>query len=75
MHDPLAAAAVIDESTCDYEQHWIDVETEGELTAGQVVVDRRPYSDDARKAGRTVRCAIRADRQRMLELLFNRALA
>jgi len=42
MHDPLATAAVIDDSICDYEQHWIEVETEGELTAGQVVVDRRP---------------------------------
>ena len=74
LHDPLAVASVIDASICDYDDFWIDIETEGELTAGQVVSDRRAYAEDASKTGRRVRCAVAADRQHMLHLLFERAL-
>ena len=75
LHDPLAVAAAIDASICDFDDYWIDIETEGELTAGQVVFDRRAYADEASWDGRRVRCAVAADRQRMLQLFFDRALA
>lgn len=75
LHDPLAVATTIDASICDYEDYWIDIETEGELTAGQVVCDRRAYANEADRAGRRIRCAVAADRKRMLRLFFDRALA
>jgi inosine-uridine nucleoside N-ribohydrolase len=75
LHDPLAVATTIDASICNYEEYWIDIETEGELTAGQVVFDRRMYANEADRTGRRIRCAVTADRQRMLRLFFDRALA
>ncbi len=75
LHDPLAVATTIDASICDYEEYWIDIETEGDLTAGQVVFDRRPYANEGDRVGQRVRCAVAAERQRMLRLFFDRALA
>ncbi len=41
IHDPLAAAAALDRSIITTEPFYVDVETEGELTAGMTVADRR----------------------------------
>jgi inosine-uridine nucleoside N-ribohydrolase len=35
MHDPLAVAAVLDPSVLQWEDYYVDVETTGELTAGE----------------------------------------
>jgi purine nucleosidase len=39
MHDPLTVAAAIDPMVIRGQEVWIDVETKGDLTAGQTVVD------------------------------------
>jgi purine nucleosidase len=39
MHDPLTVAAVIDPTLIRGQDVWVDVETKGDLTAGQTVVD------------------------------------
>jgi purine nucleosidase len=39
MHDPLTVATAIDPSLVSGQEVWVDVETHGELTAGQTVAD------------------------------------
>lgn len=66
MHDPCAVAAVLDPSLITTQKLYVDVETRGELTAGQTVVDFR---------GRTGRPAnvdvgLDIDRERFVKMLF-----
>jgi inosine-uridine nucleoside N-ribohydrolase len=39
MHDPLTVAAAVDPAVIRGKEVWVDVETKGDLTAGQTVVD------------------------------------
>ncbi len=41
IHDPLAVAATLDRSLVTTEPVYVDVETNGELTTGMTVIDRR----------------------------------
>lgn len=41
LHDPLAVAMVEDPSLCETKDYYVDVETQGLLTAGTTVVDAR----------------------------------
>ena len=50
MHDPLALAAVLDETLCGWAQTRVEVELEGRWTRGETVTDlfeirRTPWSD------------------------------
>jgi purine nucleosidase len=50
MHDPLALAAALDETLCDWAQTRVEVELEGRWTRGETVTDlfeirRTPWSD------------------------------
>ncbi|MHC4714665.1 MAG: nucleoside hydrolase [Planctomycetota bacterium] len=47
LHDVVAAAAVVAPEIFEVKQAWVDVETEGELTRGQTVIDDRPFSPKA----------------------------
>jgi purine nucleosidase/pyrimidine-specific ribonucleoside hydrolase len=42
LHDPLAVAVALDPSLVTMRDLFVDVETEGSLTRGMAVVDRRP---------------------------------
>ena len=75
LHDPLAVAVAIDETLSTTEQFWVDVETKGELTAGQLVSDRRAFSRQQHREGSRVRCAVGADHARVLELFLQRVFA
>ena len=48
MHDSLAVAAFLDPSLLRFEKFYVDVETSGELSAGETV-GYSPYSGDLRK--------------------------
>ncbi len=48
MHDSLALASVIDPSLLQLEKFYVDVETTGELTAGETL-GYSPYSGDLRR--------------------------
>lgn len=74
LHDPAAVALAIDSSLCEMETLILDVETAGELTTGQVVVDRRPFSDDEEREGYPVDCAIKVDVERLMQLFEHRVL-
>jgi purine nucleosidase len=45
LHDPLAVAMVEDPTLCETREYYVDVETEGRLTAGMTVVDARKTPD------------------------------
>lgn len=44
LHDPLAVAVAIDSSLISAQHYPCDIETEGELTQGMLIVDTRPYA-------------------------------
>lgn len=72
LHDPLAVGLAIDPSLFRFETVFADVETEGDLTAGQVVVDRRSFVKDGNREGLPVRCALDVDADRFLALFLSR---
>jgi inosine-uridine nucleoside N-ribohydrolase len=74
LHDPAAVALAIDSSLCQTETFSLDVETKGELTAGQIVVDRRPLKDDEEREGYPVDCAMEVDVERFMQLFVHRVL-
>jgi purine nucleosidase len=48
MHDSLAIAAFLDPSILKFEDYYVDIETEGELTAGQTL-GYSPHAGDLRR--------------------------
>ena len=74
LHDPVALGAALWPQLFRTHQLWIDVETSGELTAGQVVVDQRALASDQERLGRPVTCAVEVDQARFLELFTERVL-
>ena len=75
VHDPVALGAALWPQLFHTQQLWIDVETTGELTAGQVVVDQRALASDQERLGRPVACAMDVEQTRFLELFTERVLA
>ena len=74
VHDPVALGAALWPQLFRTQQLWMDVETTGELTAGQVVVDQRTLASDQERLGQPVACAIDVDQARFLELFTERVL-
>ena len=75
VHDPVALGAALWPQLFRTQQLWVDVETTGELTAGQVVVDQRALASDQERLGRPVACAMDVEQARFLELFTERVLA
>ena len=75
VHDPVALGAALWPQLFRTQQLWVDVETAGELTAGQVVVDQRALASDRDRLGRPVTCAVGVDQARFLERFTERVLA
>lgn len=73
LHDPLAVGVVIDPKIFDCLQFYLDVETVGELTMGQLVSDRRQAPAKGR-LGRPVRCVMGVQSERFLNLFLERIL-
>lgn len=72
VHDPLAVGAVIDPSFVRTEAHPVDVELRGELTRGQMVVDRRADPTWRTGAPRSTRVVLDVDAERFLAFLIER---
>jgi len=72
VHDPLAVGAVIDPSFVLTELLPVDVELRGELTRGQMVVDRRADATWRTGAPRSTRVALDVDAERFLSFLLER---
>jgi len=71
LHDPLAVGAAIAPEHLRSETLYIDIETSGDLTLGQVVTDRRglppPY-----RLGEPVDCAMHVNAEAFLSLFLTR---
>ena len=74
VHDPVALGAALWPQLFRTQQLWVDVETTGELTAGQVVVDQRALASEQKPQGQPVACAMDVERARFLELFVERVL-
>jgi pyrimidine-specific ribonucleoside hydrolase len=72
VHDPLAVGAVIDPSFVLTELLPVDVELRGELTRGQMVVDRRADATWRTGGARSTRVALDVDAERFLAFLIER---
>jgi len=72
VHDPLAVGAVIDPSFLRTELLPVDVELRGELTRGQMVVDRRADATWRTGFPRSTRVSLDVDRERFLSFLLDR---
>ena len=71
LHDPLAVGAAIAPELLRSETLYIDIETSGDLTLGQVVTDHRglppPY-----RLGEPVNCAMHVNAEAFLSLFLTR---
>jgi purine nucleosidase len=74
LHDPLAVGLSIFPELCRVQPLWVDVEPEGELTSGQLVVDRRPFVIDDHLVGNPVECAVEINVPGFLEIFLDRLL-
>ena len=74
LHDPVALGAALWPQLFRTQQLWVDVETTGELTTGQLIVDQRALASDQERLGRPVTCAMAVDQARFLELFTERVL-
>ncbi len=72
VHDPLAVGSVIDPSFVTTELLPVDVELRGELTRGQMVVDRRAEATWRTGAVKSTRVALDVDADRFLSFLLER---
>ncbi|WP_299038644.1 nucleoside hydrolase [uncultured Pseudokineococcus sp.] len=73
VHDALAVAAVLDPTLCTWVEGGVRVETSGELTRGELVVDTTAGTDGARTDwARTARVAVDADAGGLGRLLVDR---
>ncbi|MBS11485.1 MAG: nucleoside hydrolase [Gemmatimonadetes bacterium] len=74
LHDPTAVAFAIQPGGFETEELWASVETDGSLTAGQLVVDRRKGVAGAEPVGSPISVAMDVDAQGVLELFWKRVL-
>jgi inosine-uridine nucleoside N-ribohydrolase len=73
LHDPLAVGVVIDPSLVATEGMHIEVETEGAITAGMTVADRRLIRPQFKKNSNAEVC-ISVDAPRFLSFFLERLL-
>jgi inosine-uridine nucleoside N-ribohydrolase len=73
LHDPLTVGVAIDPSFVTAERVHADVETEGRLTTGMLVADRR---EGVRRAGReqAIQAAVDVDAERFVNFFLERVL-
>ena len=72
LHDPLAVGVAIDSNFVKLEPFVADVETEGRLTAGMLVADRRKRVVQAGEP--TIEAAVDVDAKRFVEFFLQRVL-
>jgi purine nucleosidase/pyrimidine-specific ribonucleoside hydrolase len=73
LHDPLAVGVAIDRSFVRTQTFSADVETEGPLTQGMLVADRRMYSAPSELQGQIDAC-VEVEADRFVEFFLSRIL-
>ena len=74
LHDPMAVAAALDPSLAETERFAVDVETDGELTRGQTIADRRDPRRVRRRREANVDVCVSVDGARFLRLFMDRVV-
>lgn len=74
LHDPAAVVLAVRPELFTVETFHADCETAGELTAGQLVTDRRLGLPDGKRKGRPVDVAMDVEAEKMLDLFRTRVL-
>ena len=75
LHDPVAIVATSMPQMFDIESQWLDVETQGEITTGQLIADRRLYSDADRREGVLTNCCVGVDASAALDYILKTTFA
>lgn len=73
LHDPMTVAYVADPALLEVREYPVDVETEGTITRGQTVADRRPWPEVVKFKGRA-KVATSVYGQRFLDTFEERAI-
>jgi purine nucleosidase/pyrimidine-specific ribonucleoside hydrolase len=73
LHDPLAVGVAIDRSFVTTQSFQADIETEGPLTQGMLVADRRTYDAPSELQGRIEAC-MEVESDRFVEFFLSRVL-
>ena len=73
LHDPLAVGLAIDPTLAEFENFAVDIETDGKLTTGMLVVDRRERPSEQQARDR-VSAATQVAARRFLDLFLDRVL-
>lgn len=73
LHDPMTIAHVVDPTLLAFEEYPVDVETEGTITRGQTIVDRRPWPEVVTFKGRA-RVAVSVNGPKFLRAFEERAI-
>ncbi|HAA75628.1 TPA: nucleoside hydrolase [Candidatus Latescibacteria bacterium] len=74
LHDPTAVAFAIEPGGFESEELWASVETDGSLTSGQLVVDRRRGVAGAEPVGSPISVTMKVDAESVLDLFRKRVL-
>lgn len=67
LHDPAAAAYLLDPTLFTGADYFVQIETEGQLTRGMTIADRRPFSRQVPNA----HVMLTVDRKRLVGLLLD----
>jgi len=73
LHDPMAVAYLVDPTLLTVKEFPVDVETEGVISRGQTIADRRPWREVVEFKGRA-NIAIAVDGPRFLTTFEERAI-
>lgn len=73
LHDPMTVAYVVDPTLLGVKEYPVDVETEGTITRGQTIADRRPRPETVHFKGRA-NIATSVDGPKFLEAFEKRAI-
>ena len=72
VHDPMAAAMVIDPSLFKTQKYHVDIETVSPLSRGQTIIDRREWLPHESKQPPNANVCISVDGPRLLNLFMER---
>ncbi len=72
LHDPMAAAYLIEPGLFTTKDYYVEVETVGTLTRGQTIADRRGAATDRKKPNAKI--CVSVDGPKFLELFTRRAV-
>lgn len=73
LHDPLAVGVAMDRTFVTTQSFQADVETEGPLTQGMLVADRRTYNAPSELQGRIEAC-VEVEAERFVKFFLSRVL-